>query len=189
MIKEVIFDCFGVLTQDGWLAFLQKYSNDQIKSELHDLNHQADRGMMTYQQLLSAICILTGSPESEAHQTITTSLHPNEEVFDIVRALKGKYKLGVISNVGSKLETYLPKQYVDLFDVITLSSEVALLKPEPQIYLEHLRKSGSQPEQAVFIDDRRPNVDGALAVGMEAIWYQNPEQLRTDLSKLDVKLD
>ena len=86
---------------------------------------------------------------------ITTTHHPNEPIFDLIKELKkAGYKLGIISNVGAPLTNFLPKELVNLFDEVTLSYETKAIKPEPEIYTYHLDKSGTQPEQAVFIDDR-----------------------------------
>lgn len=188
MIKEIIFDCFGVLTQDGWSAFLRKFGNSTINQELHDLNHQSDRGIISYQEFLKRVSELTTVSEQEAHNIITENLHPNEPVFEIVKKLKKHYQVGVISNVGGGLETYLPADYIGYFDVVTLSSELGYLKPEPEIYLQHLAVSGSKPEEAIFIDDRERNIQGARAVGMQGIIFKNHDQLCEELRALNVKL-
>lgn len=187
MIKAVIFDCFGVLTQDGWLAFLDKYATDENREELHDLNVQEDRGYISYQDFLKATSMLTGAAELVIDQMVTTGLHPNQSVFDLINQLKSDYKLGVISNVGRSLEHYLDKEFLNVFDEITLSCDVHTMKPDPEIYEYHLRRLELQANEAVFIDDRQVNVDGAKAVGMQGIFFENAEQLQADLGKLGVK--
>lgn len=189
MIKAVIFDCFGVLTQDGWLSFCQKYMTKENEEELRYINHQADRGMVDYETFLTTVCRLTGAPREEAHTEITTTHTPNEAVFTLVRSLKKNgYKLGVISNVGDELYRFLPREYMDLFDEITLSYHVHAIKPEPKIYQYHLEKLGLTPEACVFIDDREPNVAGAEAAGMHGIYFQDPAQLQQALATLNIKL-
>lgn len=187
MIKAVIFDCFGVLTQDGWLSFCQKYSNDDNEEELRFINHQADKGLVGYEEFLSRVCELTGAAQSEAHSEITTTHSPNEQVFTLVKKLKKNgYKLGVISNVGDELNTFLPQTYVDLFDEVTLSYHVQAIKPDPRIYEHHLAQLRLQAEQTIFIDDRQPNVSGAEAVGIHGLYYKDPETLAKELAKLGV---
>lgn len=184
MIKAVIFDCFGVLTEDGWLAFLHKFASDSNSEQLSDLNHQVDRGQMSYEEFLEAVIELTGAKKEEAHAMITTTHHPDERLFAYAKKLKNaSYKLGVISNVGAELTNYLPKEYVDMFDCITLSYQVGTIKPAPEIYQHQLNLLQLPPEQTIFIDDREPNCDGARAVGMQAIWhtsYETTMQLLSD---------
>jgi HAD superfamily hydrolase (TIGR01509 family) len=190
MIKAVIFDCFGVLTQDGWLSFCNKYMTRENEENLRYINHQADRGLVEYEEFLSRVCELTGAPRDEAHAEITTTHTPNEPVFEIVTNLKKNgYILGVISNVGDELSNFLPAQYVDLFDEITLSYHVHTIKPEPEIYQYHLKQLGIQPDEGVFIDDRKANAAGATAIGMVGIFYHDPSSLKSELASLGVNLN
>ena len=187
VIKAVIFDCFGVLTQDGWLSFCQKYMTDDNREELRYINHQADRGVIDYDTFLDTVCRLTGAPREEAHAEITTMHSPNEPLFELIRRLKEEgYVLGAISNVGSNLNNFLPQNYVDLFDEITLSYHVHAIKPEPEIYEHHLNNIGFQADECVFVDDRKPNVVGAEAVGMHGLYFTDAESLKADLAKLGI---
>ena len=189
MIKAVIFDCFGVFLEDGWLAFCNKYLTKENEEELRYINHQADKGLVSYEEFLNTICNLTGAPREEAHFTISTNHHPNAELFSYAQQLKAAgYKLGMISNVGSELTNYLPQQYVGLFDAVTLSYQVGVIKPDPEIYQHCLTTLGLPAEQCVFIDDRDYNVAGANAVGMEGIVYQNTQDVKQKLEILEVKI-
>lgn len=188
MIKSVIFDCFGVLTEDGWLAFAGKYRTPENEDELSYLNHQLDKGLVGYADFLNEVCAITRAEKSEAHRMITTSHHPNEPLFEYIRELKtAGYSLGVISNVGSALSDSLPQELVDLFDHITLSYEVGAIKPDPAIYRHHLAKVGCVPGEAVFIDDRAPNVEAARALGMSSFVYRSVPELVSDLETLGIK--
>jgi 2-haloacid dehalogenase len=69
---------------------------------------------------------------------------------------------------------------------LVLSHEVGLLKPDPRIYELALQRFGLRAERTVFIDDIPTNVDGARAAGLHGIHYQNPDQLRLELTKLGV---
>jgi FMN phosphatase YigB (HAD superfamily) len=44
------------------------------------------------------------------------------------------------------------------------------------------------PEQCVFIDDRSLNLESPRKLGMNAIHYENPQQLRADLQKYGVEV-
>jgi len=58
-----------------------------------------------------------------------------------------------------------------------LSYEMRTLKPEPEYYDKVLRGLAFSPEEIVFVDDRRENVDGAEAIGMRGVLFQTPEGL------------
>ncbi len=52
-----------------------------------------------------------------------------------------------------------------------MSGAVRLVKPEPGIY-QHLAKAhGLVPQQCLFIDDMRANIDAALNCGFQAIHF------------------
>ena len=67
------------------------------------------------------------------------------------------------------------------FRDIIVSGEVKLLKPDPAIYYLALDRFGLRPADALFIDDREINVEGALAVGMKAHLFTDAEGLRRRL--------
>lgn len=67
------------------------------------------------------------------------------------------------------------------FRDIVVSGEEKLLKPDPAIYYLALRRFGLKPEEALFIDDRQINVEGAEAVGMHAHLFTTAENLRERL--------
>ena len=67
------------------------------------------------------------------------------------------------------------------FRDIVVSGEEKLLKPDPEIYFRSLHRFGLQPHEALFIDDRQINVDGAGAVGMHAHLFTTADDLRARL--------
>ena len=69
-----------------------------------------------------------------------------------------------------------------VFRDIVVSGQVALLKPEPAIYRMLLDRNGLVAQDCLFIDDSLPNVEGARAVGMDAIHFTDAEALAAELT-------
>ncbi|MBD9528020.1 MULTISPECIES: HAD family phosphatase [Paracoccus] len=69
-----------------------------------------------------------------------------------------------------------------VFRDIVVSGQVALLKPEPAIYRMLLDRNGLVAQDCLFIDDSLPNVEGARAVGMDAIHFTDAEALAAELA-------
>jgi len=67
------------------------------------------------------------------------------------------------------------------FRDIVVSGEVKLLKPDPAIYWLALDRFRLNPAEALLIDDRAINVEGALAIGMEAHLFTGADDLRLRL--------
>jgi HAD superfamily hydrolase (TIGR01509 family) len=64
---------------------------------------------------------------------------------------------------------------------VTVSGEVKVLKPDPQIYRIHSASFGLDPAATLFIDDSAANVRGAQAFGWQAVLFERPAKLREDL--------
>ena len=67
------------------------------------------------------------------------------------------------------------------FRDIVVSGEEKMLKPDPALYYLALHRFALKPGQALFIDDREINVEGARAVGMHAHLFTTAEDLRERL--------
>lgn len=64
-----------------------------------------------------------------------------------------------------------------------VSSYVGIAKPDPRIYHHLMEKYGLVPGECLFIDDVQANVDGALAVGMQALLFDGtPDCVRQRIS-------
>lgn len=96
------------------------------------------------------------------------------------------YRTAILSNLprplGEKLRA--TPGFLDPFDHVTFSYELHKVKPEPGIYLDAVRGLGIEPSEALFLDDRPDNVEGAHAVGLRALLYSTWEDFvaggRTD---------
>ena len=104
----------------------------------------------------------------------------------MVDQLHASYKTGLLSNAGyTSLDPYLDaSELAKYFDVVILSAKVGLIKPDPAIYELICQRLEVKPAEAVFIDDVEAYVEGARAVGLRAIHYQDLEALKRELANL-----
>jgi putative hydrolase of the HAD superfamily len=109
----------------------------------------------------------------------------DDELVDFIRSLRPEYKTGMITNAWPEIRTMLEERWkiADAFDVIVTSSEEQLLKPDPAIYHLALERLKVESSASIFIDDFQTNVDGARAVGMQAILFRSPAQIRAELTR------
>ena len=110
---------------------------------------------------------------------------PVPGVHDIVDALHARgVPLFAITNFSADFwPPFVAKEraFFDRFDDIVVSGEVKLLKPDPAIYWLALDRFRLKPADALFIDDRQINVDGAIAIGMAAHLFTDAADLRARL--------
>jgi putative hydrolase of the HAD superfamily len=79
--------------------------------------------------------------------------------------------LGLISNVDRDITPLLAKLELNaLLQVVVTSPEVGFNKPQPEIFLEALRKAGVKAEEAIYVGDQyQIDVVGANKVGMKGV--------------------
>ena len=186
MIKAVVFDCFGVLTSDGWLPFAQKYFGDSalLKQEAHDLNRQVDSGFLGYDSFVHQVSNMAKIDLVDAQQQIEGNI-ANQQLFDYITSLKKNYKIGMLSNAGANwLDKLFTPEQLDLFDATALSFELGLIKPDPRTYTAICERLGVEPNEAVFVDDIQRYVTGAQDIGMKGVWYKTNDQLKVELEAL-----
>jgi putative hydrolase of the HAD superfamily len=113
-----------------------------------------------------------------------TALRPEERMIATVRAARrAGLRTGLISNSwGTSI--YDPGMLEDLFDVVVISGEAGLHKPQPEIYLFAAERLGVDPADCVFVDDLRENVRGAEGVGMTAVLHRDPGATAAKLEEL-----
>ena len=74
------------------------------------------------------------------------------------------------------------------FEFFICSGYVREMKPHPDIYRAALEILGTPAAQTVFIDDKEENCAAARALGMNAIRFTSPQQLRFALTAISITL-
>lgn len=64
----------------------------------------------------------------------------------------------------------------ELFDRVFDSCELGIRKPNAEIYRHALEAMQVQPNEALFLDDFKANVDSASSLGIDCIWVKEPLQ-------------
>ncbi len=60
---------------------------------------------------------------------------------------------------------------------IVVSARVGLMKPDPAIFALSARRAGLAPQDLLFVDDSRRNIDAAAAVGFDTHHFEDPSAL------------
>lgn len=201
-IKTIFWDIGGVLLTNGWdinqrAGVLTSLGVDLPAYEaMHDgVNYYWERGLISAQDFFEQT-VLETNPQLNLTFDHLWQLVCGEskvlhgECFDLLSALKssGKYRLATLNNESKelneyRLDTFRLRKY---FDYFICSGYVHEMKPLPDIYRAAIDISGFAPETALFIDDKQENCDSAIALDMQAIRFDSPEQLRTSLSQLGI---
>jgi putative hydrolase of the HAD superfamily len=107
------------------------------------------------------------------------ALHPNEPMIELMREAKTSgRRMGLLTNNVREWEplwrSMLPVD--EIFETVVDSGFVGCRKPEARIYEMTLERLGLPAAACLFIDDLEPNIDGARALGMNAVHFRDNEQ-------------
>lgn len=101
-------------------------------------------------------------------------------------------RTAVLSNMGDSVHENIEREFKWLarFDVLVWSYELKMAKPDEAIFRYALDKLGTAPEQTLFLDDKRANVEAANALGLKGLVFSDVDQLREELVQrgLDAEL-
>ena len=132
-----------------------------------------------------------GLGTSIAHENLKVRLFsrvgPDDSMIAAVRSARERgVPTGLISNSwgGNYGEGgYQREMFDELFDVVVISGEVGLRKPQPEIYVLAAERLKAEPTDCVFVDDFKVNADGATAIGMLGIQHTIADETIPKLEK------
>lgn len=117
---------------------------------------------------------------------------PIADSVEIFRQLKesGKYKLYALTNWNACLfEIALVRyDFLHWFDGRIVSGEEKMRKPFPEFYQLLLDRYHVTPAEALFIDDNMRNIKAGGALGINSLWFHNPDQLKKELTGFGVQV-
>lgn len=112
----------------------------------------------------------------------------NWELVEYIELLKKNYQIHMLTDTID-LDSGNSDWFSDItknFHNIFRSFEIGYRKPNKEAFLHVLEKINAKPEECVFVDDLKANVDSANELGIKGILYANLDQLKEDFSKLEI---
>lgn len=197
-LRAVIFDYGQVLSKSAEPAARARLLEiTGLAPEIFDAHYwkyrlDYDRGTLngrTYWQTISRDTDLNLTPEqieSLIEQDVLLWATVNPIMLDwLTRVQAAGFKTAILSNMGEDLLAHMRKHFCwfDGFHHLTWSCELDMIKPEAAIYEHTLQKLGVPPDEALFLDDKIENVEGARAIGLHALLFRDPETLEADLKR------
>ena len=178
-MKNIVFDLGGVLfardkhkCSPEFIDFFRFIRTDPMP----DFWVEYDRGTLTFDQVIDALCALHGCTPEMARAYLREAIDRQEPVRATERLVGGLkragYRLYVLSNMSREFIDFLRRADVyALFDGEVVSCEEGTVKPEPRIYRILLDRYGLDPAQTLFIDDRAANIAAAREAGIDGFLF------------------
>lgn len=174
-MKAVILDMFGViLKQSGeeFYSYVQETFPALTQAEIYAVWDRADMGEISSLEVWRELGF-QGDIEKREREFLDT-LEVNQGFYEFAaRAREQQYSLAILSNDSSRWSRYIRDKF-DLnryFDVIHISGDLKMKKPDLRIFEFTARKLGMPAGDCVYVDDRRKNLAAARAVGMDAVLF------------------
>lgn len=175
-MKAIVLDMYGVIvkqTGDDFVPYVQRTFPDIRPEDIYNPWFRADIGELSYLDVWEALGF-TGDLEKIEREYLDT-IELNDGLLDFLASMKKNYKLAIISNDTSRWSSYLRERF-DInryFDVISISGDLRIKKPDERIYKLTIEKLGCKAEDCYYVDDRKRYLEGASQVGMNTILFNS----------------
>jgi len=190
-ISAVVFDLGGVLLDWDPRHLYRKLFDDEAEMDRFltevctmEWHHAHDLGVPPEETMPP---LIAAHPEYADMIRVWTQRseemlgEPFEETIEILRSLK---QAGVRCYALTNMEswTYPPRleryPFLGWFDGTVVSGDEGVAKPDPRIFELLLERFGLNAASTLFVDDKPGNVAAARGLGMPAVVFESPEQLR-----------
>ena len=172
-IKWIFFDLGSTLIDEGdcieyRIAETLKQSGAPSKEEFYkQMEYFASVNMLSYKDTVKKFGL-----ENVRWVKELEKLYP--ESREVLQALHGRYKLGIIANQSAGTEERLVQFGIrDYFDVVVASAEAGVAKPDKRIFELALSQAGCSVSEACMVGDRLDNdIAPAAEMGMYTVWVR-----------------
>ena len=201
-IRTIFWDIGGVILTNGWDRYQRARVLGRLGIDLdayetvHErANYYWERGLMTAEEFFRQTVLRPNPGLDVTFEQLwpqvcaqTRVLHP--ECLDMLAELKslGHYKLATLNNESRELNEYRLDNFKlrCLFDYFICSGSVHEMKPKAGIFETAIDISGYPARSSLFIDDKDENCAAARELGMHAIRFESPDQLREQLAEYSI---
>jgi putative hydrolase of the HAD superfamily len=169
------------IDRDSYMAVMrswvvQAYGDGADDSPIHKLERGECSNEEFEQMLADQLLHIDGRPVRAdrllARMFAATALET--AMLDLIRSLRrAGLRTALLSNSWGN-DDYPRHLFPELFDVVVISAEVGMRKPEERIFRHTAALLGLQPQECVFIDDIEANVAAAEAIGLTSLQHREP---------------
>ncbi|MCE5268094.1 MAG: HAD family phosphatase [Planctomycetaceae bacterium] len=180
---------FSVEQMLGQVAAVSGITTDAVREAVFasGLMQRHETGQITVNELYEGFCTATGT-RPDRDQLVAAAA----DIFDlnlpmlplVAQLQQAGYPMGILSNTCELHWRQCFGNYriiVEGFQVYALSHHIGALKPEEKIYRAAAELAGYAPEEIFFVDDIAGHVEGAKAIGFDAIQFTGAPALAAEL--------
>jgi putative hydrolase of the HAD superfamily len=201
--RAVIFDYGGVLTtplQDAMVEFATELGmdlEDFVRVALAAYTDEGDPLVVRFEtgqiseedfsvEFAGRLSQAAGKPVDPKGLPgrVFASITLEEAMLDAVASIRRHgFKTALLSNSWG-LDFYPRDRFDELFDVVVISGEVGLRKPDPGIFSLTVEQLAVAPEACVFVDDHPGHLQAAGEQRMTTVLHRSPTETIAELESL-----
>lgn len=169
--KAILFDFMGVL-----LFRRENYQSEPLVDEIDNLIGQVTNDNIFKEKILTKFH-LTDSDFDDILKKIVEKYTPLTSIWKMLPSLRQQFRLAIVNNgTALTLPMFKVKYKLDKnFDLFVSSAIEGIRKPSSEIYLLTSKRLKVQPQECLFMDDSKTNIEAAEKLGMQVIWWENKE--------------
>jgi len=195
--RGLLLDWGGVLTSDvfaGFQIFCQEEGLDPLR--VRELFAADPDGRQALVELETGVIT---EPEFEIRLAVLLELAPErtpglvdrvfgaivaeEEIFEAIRIARASgIRTGLLSNSWG-IERYPHDQLPELFDIVVISGQEGVRKPDQAIYEIAIERLALPAGEIVFVDDLPGNLKPARALGMITVHHTSAAETLDELEQ------
>lgn len=207
VLRALVVDWGGVLTGDlrtavqrwaasdgidldAYVSIMRDWFGEPVGLEAR-LNpiHALERGEMSVPDFESRLAAALDERTGGSHDPVGLLdrmfgqfEHAPEMSALVRRARLSGLATGLLSNSWGN--DYPRDGWDEMFDVVVISGEVGMRKPEPAIFHHTVALLGLEPGECVFVDDLAHNIAAAVDVGMVGVHHTSYDSTLAELEAL-----
>jgi putative hydrolase of the HAD superfamily len=201
--EGLIVDFGGVLTtplQDSFVAFAEVMGielQDLVRVALKAYTDEDDPLVVSFEkgklgeaefsiQFAQRLAQETGvevDPERLV-QRLFGAMRLEEGMFDAVVAVKASGRKTALLSNSWGVSSYPRERLAEVMDVIVISGEVGMRKPDREIFDHTVAELGLEAGSCVFVDDHPGHLKAARDVGLKTVLHRSPADTIEELEQL-----
>lgn len=203
MIKNIAFDLGGVVLALSYEQAVKRFEEVGLKDARQQLDAFEQRGIfgdlesgrITAEDFRRELSKMVGRQLTmdECFQAWHGYVDhvPKRNLTELLSLRERGYRVCLLSNTNPYMMQWANKDFDGeghpisyFFDALYLSYKCKVMKPRREIFEMMLQGQQASPEETLFVDDGRRNVEMAASMGMQTLCPQNNEDWTEALEAL-----
>ncbi|NBK96420.1 MAG: HAD family phosphatase [Erysipelotrichia bacterium] len=197
MVKNIVFDIGNVVLEfKPHKYFTKHFANDDASEKICKMMMSSqiwknyDLGIYNLEDVKNAFKKEMPLYQTQIDQMLSMwvkILEPIDYTLEKMQMLKKQgYGIYLLSNLNKEAFEYIKKRYFifDFADGYIVSFQEQLAKPDKAIYELLCNRYQLLPQECVFIDDLKENVEAAIHYQMHGIHFIDEKQVNEQLEQL-----